>query len=99
VTRTRTKLLEKLTNGGVQDHDFLIIKSGTRLGQDQNFSDLSIIKIEENETRPRLSSFTASVPILFNIAQILIIVLNTIVFRISQATTIIPLPILSPLQL
>ena len=42
-----TRLLEKLTNGRVQDQDFLKIKSGTRLGQDQESQERG-----ENMTKP-----------------------------------------------
>ena len=44
----RTRLPEKLRNGRVQDWDFLNMKSGTRLGGDQEFCAFSL----ETEMRP-----------------------------------------------
>ena len=40
--RPRTRLLEKLTNGHVQDQDFMIIKLDMRQGRDQESCDFSL---------------------------------------------------------
>ena len=70
MTRPRTRLLQKLTNGRVRDRDFLKIKSGTGPRQDQESRALSLetetrtrrylnkffrFPIFWNETRPRIS--------------------------------------------